>query len=95
MLFGADSQDAVADGRITVTFRLWKRPKVKVAGRYAVGPVEVEVESIEMVPFGIVTQADARRSGAKDREDLRRRAAHAGPIDDETLVYRIDFHVVS
>ena len=25
---------------------------------------------------------------------LRKRAAHAGPIDDDTLLYRIEFHVV-
>jgi hypothetical protein len=25
---------------------------------------------------------------------LRRRAAHAGPIDEDTLVYRIEFHAV-
>jgi len=25
---------------------------------------------------------------------LRVRAAHAGPIDDDTLVYRIEFHVI-
>ena len=48
-----------------------------------------------MVPFSSVTRADVRRSGEKDREALRRRAAHAGPIDDDTLVYRIDFHVVT
>ena len=44
--------------------------------------------------FSGVTPADVRRSGEKDRELLRRRAAHAGPIDDDTLVYRIEFHVV-
>jgi hypothetical protein len=47
-----------------------------------------------MVPFSSVTQADVRRSGENDREVLRARAAHAGPIDDDTLVYRIEFHVV-
>jgi len=24
---------------------------------------------------------------------MRRRTAHAGPVDDDTLVYRIEFHV--
>jgi hypothetical protein len=45
-------------------------------------------------PFSSVTRADVRRSGEKDREALRQRAAHAGLIDDDTLVYRIDFHIV-
>jgi uncharacterized protein YhfF len=65
-----------------------------VGGRYAVGSAYIEVDSIEVMPFSAVTMADVRRSGEKDREALRRRAAHAGPIDDDTLVYRIDFHVI-
>jgi hypothetical protein len=47
-----------------------------------------------MVPFSSVTAVDVRRTGEKDRESLRRRTAHAGPVDDDTLVYRIEFHVV-
>jgi hypothetical protein len=92
--FSEELRDDVASGDITVSFRLWRRPKVKVGGRYPVGPVRIEVDSIELVPFSSVTRADVRRSGERDRESLRRRAAHAGPIDDDTLLYRIEFHVV-
>jgi hypothetical protein len=60
-----------------------------------VGAVRVEIDAIELVPFSSVTAADVRRAGESDRESLRRRAAHAGPIDDDTLVFRIEFHVVS
>jgi hypothetical protein len=93
--FSPELRDGVASGRITVSFRLWSRPKVKVGGRYALGAARIEVDSIEVVPFSGVTRADVRRAGEKDREALRQRAAHAGPIDDDTLLYRIDFHVVS
>jgi hypothetical protein len=93
--FSVELRDDVASGDITVSFRLWRRPQVKVGGRYPVGPVVIEVDSMELVPFSSVTRADVRRSGEPDRESLRRRAAHAGPIDDDTLVYRIEFHVVS
>ena len=85
----------MAAGRITVSFRLWTRPQVKVGGRYAVGPAYFEVDDIDLVPFSSVTAADVRKSGEKDRESLRRRAAHAGPIADDTLVYRIEFHIVN
>ena len=34
------------------------------------------------------------RSGESDRKSLRQRAAHAGPVHDDTLVHRIEFHVV-
>jgi ASCH domain len=93
--FSPELRDDVAAGDITVSFRLWRQPKVKVGGRYAVGPVNIEVDSVELVPFSSVTRADVRRSGERDRETLRRRAAHAGPIDDDTLLYRIEFHVVA
>jgi hypothetical protein len=92
--FSPDLRDDVASGDITVSFRLWSRPKVRAGGRYPVGPVRIEVDSIELVPFSSVTRADVRRSGERDRESLRRRAAHAGPIDEDTLVYRVEFHVV-
>jgi hypothetical protein len=94
MQFSPELRDELASGRITLSFRLWQRPKVKVGGQYATGAVRIEIDSIEMVPFSSVTQADVRRSGEKNREVLRERAAHAGPIDDDTLVYRIEFHVV-
>jgi hypothetical protein len=73
---------------------LWTRPKVKEGGRYRVGPGEIEVDAIELVPFAAITAADVRRAGELDRETMRERAAHAGPIDEDTLVYRIEFHVV-
>jgi len=50
------------------------------------------VDSIELIPFAHITDADVRRAGEPDRETLRRRAAHAGPIDDGTLLYRVEFH---
>jgi hypothetical protein len=92
--FSPELRDDVASGDITVSIRLWSRPKVKVGGRYDAGPVRIEVDSIELVPFSNVTRADLRRSGERDREALRRRTAHSGPVDDDTLVYRIEFHVV-
>ena len=95
--FSQELRDDVLAGEITVSFRLWKRPKVKVGGRYPVGPGRdlIEVDSIELIPFADVTDADVCRAGEPDRETLRRRAAHAGPIDDDTLVYRVEFHPVT
>lgn len=95
MEFSQELRDEVIAGHITVSFRLWQRPKVKAGGRYPVGPVHIEVDSVELIPFSAVTEADLRRSGEPDRETLRRRAAHAGPIDDGTLLYRVEFHVAA
>jgi hypothetical protein len=93
-MFSADLREAVASGDITVSIRLWSRPQVKAGGRYATAGVVIEIDSMELMPFSAVASADVRHSGEPDRESLRRRAAHAGPITDDTLVYRIEFHVI-
>ncbi len=74
---------------------MWKRARVKQGGRYQVGSGAIQVDAIELVPFATITAADIRRAGEPDRETLRQRAAHAGPIDEDTLVYRIEFHAVT
>jgi hypothetical protein len=93
--FSRELRDDVLAGDITVSVRLWKRPQVKEGGRYRVGPGEIEVDAIELLPFALITARDVEQAGEPDRETLRRRAAHAGPIDDDTLVYRVEFHAVS
>lgn len=93
-MFSRDLRDAVARGEITVSVRLWSRPQVKVGGRYPTAGVLIEIDSLEVLPFSAVTDDDVRASGESDREALRDRAAHSGPIDDGTLVYRVEFHVV-
>jgi hypothetical protein len=95
MQFSRELRNDVLAGDITLTVRLWTRPQVKEGGRYRVGPGEIEIDEIELVPFSAITARDVRRAGEPDRETMRRRAAHAGPIDEDTLVYRIEFHVVS
>jgi hypothetical protein len=84
----------VADGAITVSYRLWSKPKVKAGGRYQSHDVWIEVDEIELVPFSSITPDDLVRTGEPDLEALRSRAAHAGPIDDDTLVHRVEFHLI-
>lgn len=94
MQFSRELLGDVLAGDITLSVRLWKRLQVKEGGRYRVGPGVIEIDLIELVPFAAITAQDVRRAGEPDRETLRRRAAHAGPIDEDTLVYRIEFHLV-
>jgi hypothetical protein len=93
--FNCELRDDVLGGDITLSVRLWTRPQVREGGRYRVGPGLIEVDAVELVPFSAITEADVRRAGEPDRETLRRRAAHAGPIEEDTLVYRIELHPVS
>jgi hypothetical protein len=93
MQFSRQLREDVLSGEITVSFRLWTRPQVKAGGRYRVGGGQIVVDSVELVPFSCIDEADLRRSGESDLEALRRRAAHAGPVHDDTLLYRVEFHL--
>jgi hypothetical protein len=93
--FSVELRDRVADGSITLSYRLWSRPKVKAGGVYRSGSVTIEVDEIDLVPFSSITDEDLARTGEPDLETLRQRAAHAGPIHDDTVVYRVEFHVVA
>ncbi len=92
--FSPELRPGVASGDISLTYRLWQRPRVKVGGRYRSAGLVVEVDDIELVPFSTVTPDDVRRCGEADLDSLRRRTAHAGPVTDDTLVFRIELHVV-
>jgi hypothetical protein len=94
MQFSPELRDRVADGTITVSYRLWSRPKVKVGGVYRSGSVMIEIDELDLLPFSSITEEDLARTGEPDRETLRARTAHAGPIHDDTLVYRVEFHVM-
>jgi hypothetical protein len=49
---------------------------------------------VELVPFSSIDADDASRAGEPDLESLRQRAAHAGPIHHDTLLFRIEFHAL-
>jgi hypothetical protein len=66
--FSPELRNDVLGGDITLTVRPWQRPRVKQGGRYPVGPGEIEVDAIELVPFSAITARDVRRAGEPDRE---------------------------
>ncbi len=94
MEFSKELREDVLSGDITVSFRLWRRRNVLPGRRYRVGPGWIEVDSIELVPFSSIDEDDVRRAGETDIEALRQRAAHSGPIGENTLLYRVEFHAV-
>jgi hypothetical protein len=54
----------------------------------------IEIDEMELLPFSSITGEDLAQTGEPDLATLRRRAAHAGPIHDDTLLYRVEFHVL-
>ena len=54
----------VADGTVTLAFRRWAGPRVKVGGRFLTSAGLIEVTSVEQIADDAVTQSDAEAAGA-------------------------------
>ena len=76
MLFAKSLRDRVRSGEITCSVRIWKQPRVKVGGRYALPPGEILVESVLEIDLPDVTPDLAKRSGFKGVVDLLKVAKH-------------------
>lgn len=71
LLFQKRFHAGLVDGSITLTFRAWQKPHVKVGGRYRCHPIGVlEVEAVEAVRVGDISEDDARLSGFEGRAAL-------------------------
>lgn len=82
--FTNDAHEAVASGALTVTYRAWKRPQVKVGGRYRVGDATVEVTALDIVPLSTVP--DAHRRWLDDADPVYRVGFHSvAPVEKPAL----------
>jgi hypothetical protein len=88
MLFQTRFHDGIRSGRITSTVRIWKRPHVKVGGRYAFGGGAIVVDRMRETRLDDITPALARRSGFASVVDLLKTAKHGAG----ERVFIIDFH---
>ena len=79
MQFSAELRELVADGTLTVSYRLWSRPQVKVGGVYRSGAVWIQVDDIDLVPFSSITAEDLAATGEPDLAHLRRRTRACRP----------------
>jgi hypothetical protein len=69
VLLRRDTLDGIAAGRITLAFRRWERPRVKVGTRLRTAAGVVEVTAVDIVEF--LTDADAHAAGFADAAALR------------------------
>ncbi len=74
-------------GEVTCSVRIWRRPHVKVGGRYRLGLGAVEVTGLREIDLADVSPALARRSGFAGVVDLLKVAKH-GPGE---TVYLVEF----
>ncbi|MEP6716046.1 MAG: ASCH domain-containing protein [Terriglobia bacterium] len=75
-------------GFVTCSVRIWKRPRVKVGGRYSMEGGEIEIDSIEAITLHDITRDLAMESGFQSRAELLKIAKH-GSADN---VYLVRFH---
>jgi hypothetical protein len=87
MVFTKRLRDRVMLGEITCSVRIWQSQRVKVGGRYPLGPGAIHVTSVREIGFEDITPALARRSGFEDVADLLKVAKH-GPGEN---VYLVEF----
>jgi hypothetical protein len=91
MLFTKRLREGVRNGSITCSVRIWKRPHVRVGGRYRMEEGEIEIDSMETIAIQDITHGLAIESGFKGVIDLLKVAKH-GPGDN---VYLVRFHYVA
>lgn len=87
MMFTKRLREPVMAGEVTCSVRIWQSPRVKVGGRYPLGPGHIEVTSIRQISLSDVTPALARQSGFAGVVDLLKVAKH-GPGGK---VYLVEF----
>jgi hypothetical protein len=63
LMFRREDRGRVIDGEITVTFRLWKSPKVKAGKIYATPIGAIEIEKVDVIPAALVSKRDVKPSG--------------------------------
>ena len=76
MQFRKELRPRVQSGEVTCSVRIWKRPRVKVGGRYALPPGEIEVRSVAGISRKEISAELARRSGFDSVEAYEAYLAH-------------------
>jgi hypothetical protein len=87
MTFTKRLREPVMRGEVTCSVRIWRGPRVRVGGRYRLGPGAIEVTALKEITLHDVTPGLARRSGFAGVVDLLKVAKH-GPGEQ---VYLVDF----
>ena len=85
MLLPAAIARAVADGSVTLAFRRWAEPRVRVGSTFRTRAGVVRVDEVTPVDPATITDEDARAAGVARADTVRRRLR-----DDEGLTtYRV------
>ncbi|QRP48287.1 hypothetical protein [Amycolatopsis sp. FDAARGOS 1241] len=90
MLFEARLREGIHDGRITLMVRRWARSKAIPGHRYRTGVDLIEVEEVDEIAEGDLTDEDAVAAGYANRAELIANLRGG----EEVPLYRVRFRVV-
>jgi hypothetical protein len=76
MQFTKKLRPFIKNGDVTTSIRVWKKPRVKVGGRYKLDEGVVIVTSIQEISFSDITENLAKESGFTCMADLIKTAKH-------------------
>lgn len=89
MLLKRETLEGIAEGRITLAFRRWKRPTVRAGGELRTAIGVLAIDAVDAITQSDITEADARSAGYPVRDallaDLNRRS--------EGDLYRVALHL--
>jgi len=85
MIFMKRLRAPVIRGDVTCSVRIWRRPHVKLGGRYALGSGAIEVTAVREITLHDITPELARKSGFLGVVDLLKVAKH-GPGERVFLI---------
>ena len=88
MQFTKKLRQPIKDGEITISVRIWLKPRVKVGGRYRLEEGFVVVDDLLPITFADITPHMATSSGFDGVIDLLKTAKHGRGEN----VYLITFH---
>jgi hypothetical protein len=80
-----------------VTYRLWQTARVSAGKTYTTGFGSALIESVDLLPAGLIGAEDVARTGFRSVEEVWRSAGEhtRADVGPDTLLYRVQFHLVS
>lgn len=76
MLFAKKLRPLVKSGEITLSVRIWQKPKVRLGGFYRLDRGCIEIRSLREVSLDYLTDRLARDTGFNNLVDLLKTAKH-------------------
>jgi hypothetical protein len=95
LLFQKRFHAGLVSGDVTLTFRRWDKPHVRVGGRYRCHPIGVlEVDRVDRVSVSSISERDAVKSGFSSRKELLEyiQQAKEAPLTSSTSLFRVELH---